>query len=151
MKLFRQSGMAWALTLLMLTGLVLVGCSDLERTRRAAEQGDAIAQDRFGNMYSKGVGVPLDYAQAATWYSKAAEQGFAPAQASLAFLYYKGEGVQKNDVKALAWLSLAAAQGKSKDAEGARDLVAMGLTPEQLSLAQALANELQGKISRKKP
>jgi len=141
--------MAWALTLLL--SLVLVGCSDLERTRRSAEKGDAVAQDKLGNLYSRGAGVPLDYKQAAEWYSKAAEQGFALAQSNLAFMYYKGEGVQKDDVKAYAWLSLAAAQGKSKDAEGARDLVAMGLTPEQLNQAQALANEFQGKIRRKKP
>jgi len=150
MQLFRRKGMAWVLTLLL--GLMLLGCaSDLERTKKAAEQGDAIAQDKFGTMYSRGEGVPLDYKQAAAWYSKAAEQGLASAQANLAFMYYKGEGIPKDEVKAYVWLSLAAAQGKSKDAEGARDLVATGLTPEQLNQAKALATELQGKMKKKKP
>ena len=150
MQLFRRKGIMRVLTLLL--GLLLVGCaSDLEKARKSAEKGDAVAQDKLGNMYSKGEGVPLDYKQAATWYSKAAEQGLASAQSNLAFMYYKGEGIAKDDVKAYAWLSLAAAQGKSKDAVGARDLVAMGLTPEQLSQAQALAAELQNKMSRKRP
>jgi len=149
MKFSKKYGMAWLFALLL--GLVLVGCSEVDRTRRAAEGGDAKAQDKLGNMYSKGAGVPRDQAQAAIWYTKAAEQGVASAQANLAFLYYKGTGVAKDEVRALAWLSLAAAQGKSKDVEGASGLVSMGMTPEQLSQAEALANELQAKISRKKP
>lgn len=157
MHLLGQNGRRWPLSLLLalLLTVLLLGCSELERTRKAAENGDVIAQDKLGNMYSKGAGVPVDYKQAITWYTKAAEQGYALSQANLAFMYYEGVGVPKNpknDITAFVWLSLAAAQGQSKDIVGARDLVAMGLTPEQLTQAQTLATELQAKIrSKKKP
>ncbi len=41
-----------------------------------AEQGDADAQNRVGWMYSKGKGVPQDYAEALKWLRLAAEQGW---------------------------------------------------------------------------
>lgn len=43
--------------------------------RKAAEQGDATAQNNLGVMYTNGLGVGQDYAQAVEWYRKAAEQG----------------------------------------------------------------------------
>ena len=45
-----------------------------------AEQGYAGAQHNLGYMYSKGLGVPENDAEAVKWYRKAAEQGFAPGQ-----------------------------------------------------------------------
>ncbi len=138
--------------ILLLMGLMLVGCSDLEMTMKSAEKGNAIAQDKLGNMYSKGIRVPVDFKQAVTWWGKAAEQGVASSQANLAFMYYRGDGVQKNNVLAYAWLSIAAAaKGQNNDAEDAMNLVAMSLTPEQLKQAETVALELQAKISRRKP
>jgi TPR repeat protein len=52
--------------------------------RKAAEQGDAAAQDALGFMSGKGQGVSQDYAEAALWYRKAAEQGDVKAQSSSA-------------------------------------------------------------------
>jgi len=43
--------------------------------RRAAEQGDAVAQYNLANMYVQGQGVPKDTIQAHYWYSLAAAQG----------------------------------------------------------------------------
>ena len=40
-----------------------------------AEQGDAVAQQSLGYMYSTGRGVPLDRNEAIVWYRKAANQG----------------------------------------------------------------------------
>src|SRR5712675_2949013 len=43
--------------------------------RKAAEQGDPIAQFNFGAMYATGNGVEQSMEQAAQWTSKAANQG----------------------------------------------------------------------------
>ncbi len=52
-------------------------------TRKAAEQGRAIAQYNLGWMYFFGRGVPHGYAEALKWYRLAAEQGNALAQLNL--------------------------------------------------------------------
>jgi len=90
--------------------------------RKAAEQGDAGAQDALGNLYYDGHG-PLSmqlfmhvfvhgrYAQAALWYRKAAEQGDADAEYSLGMMYEDGWGVPQDDTQAAAWLRKAAEQG----------------------------------------
>jgi TPR repeat protein len=44
--------------------------------KRAAEQGNAQAQDAIGRMYFGGVGVPKDYVEAHKWLSLAAAQGY---------------------------------------------------------------------------
>jgi TPR repeat protein len=51
--------------------------------RKAAEQGDAAAQEDVAFMYLSGSGVPQDYAQAIAWLHKAAERGSTNAQAFL--------------------------------------------------------------------
>ncbi|WP_052102780.1 tetratricopeptide repeat protein [Porphyromonas gulae] len=51
--------------------------------RKAAEQGNAHAQNNLGEMYEKGYGVSQDYSEAVKWYLKAAEQGNNEAQYNL--------------------------------------------------------------------
>jgi TPR repeat protein len=51
--------------------------------RKAAEQGDAQAQNNLGVMYQNGRGVAHDDAQAVFWYRKAAVQGNTDAQRNL--------------------------------------------------------------------
>jgi TPR repeat protein len=82
--------------------------------RKAAEQGDAVAQDALGDLYDSGRGVRRDYAQAALWYRKAAEQGDADAQDSLGYLYHKGQGVPQDDAQAATWSRKAAEQGDAE-------------------------------------
>ena len=41
--------------------------------RRAAEQGNLLAQADLADMYKEGKGAPQDYAEAAKWYRRAAE------------------------------------------------------------------------------
>ena len=57
---------------------------DYETARRLlrplAEQGDAAAQSKLGEMYAAGDGVRQDYAEAAKLYQLAAEQGEPDAQ-----------------------------------------------------------------------
>jgi len=43
--------------------------------RKAADQGNALAQTNLGGMYLNGWGVPQDNVQAHMWYSLAAAQG----------------------------------------------------------------------------
>jgi len=85
--------------------------NDLAATRKAAEQGDAKAQNKLGEDYDLGEGVPQDYAQAAVWYRKAAEQGLAEAQTSLGAMYDNGQGVPQDYAQAAIWFRKAAEQG----------------------------------------
>lgn len=54
---------------------------------RLAEQGDAEARFKPGDMYFRGEGVPLDFAQSAEWYIRAAAQGHPSARSALGLLY----------------------------------------------------------------
>jgi len=77
--------------------------------RKAAEQGNTVAQIHLADFYRDGRGVARDMAQAAAWYRKAAEVGDAGAQGTLGLLYSVGMGVSHDDVEAYYWLCLAAA------------------------------------------
>jgi TPR repeat protein len=61
--------------------------------RKAAEQGNAGAQNNLGDCFYAGRGVAQDYSQAAYWFGKAAEQGDAMAQYNLGSYYFNGHGV----------------------------------------------------------
>ncbi len=69
------------------------------------------AQYYLGQIYSAGVGVPLDNVQAMIWYKMAAVQGYAKAQARLACLYERGLGAPVDHKKAHSWYLKAAKQG----------------------------------------
>ncbi len=108
--------------------------------RRAAEKGDAEAQDALGNLYdSDQVGLQ-DYEQAAFWYRKAADQGDADAQWSLGGLYLDGQGVPQDYAESYFWYDLAAAgeqdASDSKLAAKDRDEAASHLTPADLAREQ---------------
>ncbi len=57
---------------------------------KAAEQGDADAQNNLGCMYYNGDGVAQDYNKAREWYEKAAENGCEEAKQVLADWENKG-------------------------------------------------------------
>ena len=79
--------------------------------RKAAEQGDEIAQNNLGHMFVLGRGVPQDDAEGVRWYRKAAEQGYTRAQVNLSDMYRLGRGVVQDDAAAAHWQRLAADQG----------------------------------------
>jgi TPR repeat protein len=112
--------------------------------RKAAEHGNAFAQERLGFQYANGLGVTQDHAAAASWYRKAADQGHAGAQERLGFQYANGLGVPQDDVTAHMWFNLAAARG-NRDAIKGRDMVAARMTPEQIAAAEKLAREWKPK------
>jgi hypothetical protein len=83
----------------------------MQWSRKAADQGHALAQHNLGVMYDKGQGVPQDYAEAVRWYRKAADQRFAGAQSNLGDMYFHGQGVPQDYALAMQWSRKAADQG----------------------------------------
>ncbi len=71
--------------------------------RKAAEQGDAVAQIALGDCYFKGLGVAMDYDKAVYWYRKAVDQGDPRAMEALAKCYEEGKGVVKDAGQAAYW------------------------------------------------
>ncbi|HHV7010317.1 TPA: tetratricopeptide repeat protein, partial [Haemophilus influenzae] len=85
--------------------------------RKAAEQGNAKAQNGLGMMYKGRFGVKQDYFKAVKWYRKAAEQGYGGAQVMLGFSYLSGEGVQVNKSLAKEWFGKACDNGEQRGCE----------------------------------
>ncbi len=100
---------------------------DAEVSRVSAEQGDAKAEIRLGNMYYDGQGVPQDYAEALRWYRKAADQGDARAQFDIGSIYYYGRGVTQDYAAALDWYRKAADQGYANAQGGLGVMYSEGL------------------------
>ena len=86
----------------------------LREFKHLAEQGDARAQARLGNMYVEGKGVSRNDAEAVKWYRKAAEQGNARGQAGLGFMYGTGRGTPQDYAGAVKWSRMAAQQGNAR-------------------------------------
>ena len=103
--------------------------------RRAAEQGNAIAQNNLGMLYYEGNGVPQDYAEAVKWFRRAAEQGDANAQFNLGVMHSNGKGVPQNYWEACVWFALAAANGHQQALEYMSE-DAQWLSPAELSSAR---------------
>jgi len=63
---------------------------DLEKAiywyTKAAEQGNASAQNNLGNSYFKGEGVERDVEKAMYWLTKSAQQGVIEAENTLEYL-----------------------------------------------------------------
>lgn len=86
-----------------------------EQFKTLAEQGDAKAQYKLGNMYNMGKGTTKNYQKAFEWMKKSAEQGYAEAQYSLGGLYNWREGsTPKNPKKLVEWWKKSAEQGYAK-------------------------------------
>lgn len=117
--------------------------------RKAADQGNADAQDSVGSMYEQGKGVPQNYAEALKWYRKAAEQGDSSAQTSLGGMYEWGLGVPQNYIWAHRWFNLAAynlqntllAEIGREIGISRRDRVAGKMTAAQIVQAQTMADQ----------
>ena len=88
---------------------------NIEQLRKAAEQGDTLAQRELGDRYRNGEGVPEDYREAMKWYRKAAEQGDPVIQVTLGDFYrypaLYGLGVPQDYREAVKWYRKAAEQG----------------------------------------
>lgn len=94
--------------------------------RKAADQGNALAQVSLGLIYTQGgwqvvktnsgesveAVIPQDNNEAVKWYRKAADQGNASGQWALGDCYQNGEGVSKDINQAIALYQKAADQGE---------------------------------------
>ena len=90
----------------------------LERVRKAADQGDANAQNGLGDAYSYGHGflllgknLPEDKAEGLKWWRKAADQGDSSAQEGLGSAYYYGNGVPEDKAESVKWWRKIADRG----------------------------------------
>jgi len=110
--------------------------------RKAAERGDADAQNNLGASYANGNGVPQNYALAVKWYRRSAKQNNSMAQKNLGVCYFNGQGVPQDFVEAYKWYAVAAANGEGTKAAMYRDDAAARLSPSQLARAQAEAAKL---------
>ena len=110
----------------------------------AAEAGYSLAQSDVGNIYAqKG-----DWPQAVKWWSAASAQGYAQAAYNLANAYGNGQGVPTDPVQALAQMLIA--QRLTPEPMRARlaprlEAIRSGLSPEQISQAEAAASAWQAK------
>ena len=67
--------------------------------RRACESyGSASGENGLAYMYTDGLGIPLDYPRAYSWYGRAAEQGNAKEEYNLGNMYCYGRGVAQKRV-----------------------------------------------------
>ena len=106
--------------------------------RPLAEQGNAEAQLRLGQMYEMGKGTAKDDTEAVAWYRLAADQDHPDAQFNLGYMYAHGLGVSANPVHALMWWRLASEKGHAMAQKGWFRL-SMGATAAQQEKAQARA------------
>ena len=93
---------------------------------KAADRGNADAENNLGTCYANGLGVPKDEAEAAKWYRKAAEQDDGDAQYWLGGAYEAGRGVETNIVEAAKWYYKAAENQKVEAQEWIRKAAAKG-------------------------
>ncbi len=111
---------------------------------QAAQQGDAAAQNKLGDIYYLGQSVPRDYTQAMTWYLKAAQQGDVDAQRRLGDIYSMGLGVPKDYAQAAAWYRKSAEQGDPESQWKLGDMYSGGRGVSQQALAWFLKSAKQG-------
>jgi hypothetical protein len=112
--------------------------------RKAAEAGNPLGENNLADMYLRGYGVSQDYAQAFRLFQKAAIQGHTGARIKLGYMYAEGLGTQKDLETAYAWVLSASRAGDVRGKDLLASLEGL-LTPEQISEAQSLANELRGR------
>jgi TPR repeat protein len=95
--------------------------------KKAADQGNVLAQLKLGFMYYTGKGVRQNYKEALKWYKKAADQGLAYAQLDLGFMYIKGLGVRQDKSKAKMLFGQACDNGLQKGCDNYRILNEAGV------------------------
>lgn len=78
----------------------------LKLYRLAADQGLALAQNRLGECYQKGVGVELNFKEAISWFQQAAAQGYDLAYFNLGVCYENGYGCRVDYLQAKNYYSL---------------------------------------------
>lgn len=78
---------------------------------KAAEQGNAKAQENLAFMASSGEGMEVDMQMAIKWFSEAAKQGMPESQYNMGIFFVRGEYVQRDLKVARYYFEQAAKQG----------------------------------------
>ncbi|PYE88683.1 tetratricopeptide repeat protein [Phyllobacterium leguminum] len=76
-----------------------------------AEKGDPAAQLLAAEIYARGLGVPVNQAEAARWYEKAAEQGVTEAQFRYGAMLLQGKHIPRDKAKGEKLMQAAAEAG----------------------------------------
>jgi len=97
----------------------------------AAESGDTDSQYGMGLLYSEGIAVPMDDAQALKWFGLAAGQGHGDAQYKLGVMHANGWGVPMSEAEAMKWYKLAAENGVMPAQVSLGTMYQNGFTVEQ--------------------
>lgn len=110
---------------------------------RAAVHGHPQAALTLGEAYLNGRDLPFDLSQAMRWLSVSALAGDPHAMKELADLAVVGQGFFAPD-PVRAWVNYELAAGSGlKEAEEARDTLAKGMSPRQLSRGRQIAADLR--------
>ncbi len=115
---------------------------------RRAQNGDPRAQNRLGQWYLKGEGVPRNDHEAIKWFRMAANQKFSKSQYNLGKMYYEGQGVPRDYVLAYLWFNLGSLNTTGEDNTATiKHLKKLEeiMTPEQIYEAQRLSREWKPK------
>ena len=141
----RRGGRVLHAAVCLVSLLVAVGgCSEVNRTRYLAENGNAISQYKLGSMYVDGEGMRQDIEEGVRWLTRSAEAGMVEAQLKLGSLYVEGDALPQNYRAGVEWLRRAADQGHSKALTDLAMLYYLGRGvpqnfPEAMRLFQAAA------------
>jgi len=148
-EVIRTADMAYNVFKLVRVAYQLGGSTDetdeLEEVLLLAEQGNSESQNKLGEFYDYGWGVPRNDEEAVKWYRLAAEQRHVPAQSNLGWMYKMGRGVKMENIRAHMWFDIAASLGDKDNAAKFRDEVARYMTSAQIAKAQKLARECKRK------
>lgn len=109
--------------------------------RLAGEAGHVRAMRRYAGLLAAGLGVDMDLAGAADWFTRAARLGDAMSAFNLAIMYEAGEpyGLESSRAEAYYWYSIAAQLGDQSALDHKRS-VAQELDSEELDDANHRAN-----------
>ncbi len=107
--------------------------------RKAAEQGDSVAQCNLAKVFWFGLGVAQSYLLALQWLRRAAEQGNEDAQYYLGRAYWHGQGVPQSDAIAVQWFGRAASQGHAQAVQALREITT-AVSPPVVPVASQSSN-----------
>jgi len=109
----------------------------VERTRAAAEAGDASSQLLYGLLIAGLPQLRMSSFEAIPWYAKAAQAGMPLAQFLVGSAIAEGAGPVRDEAKGLFWLNKAADAGQP-DAQLALARRLLSGTPDAAQSAEAL-------------
>ncbi len=108
----------------------------LNKTQPSVEQYNSDTQYDVGMIYyNKEL-----YDEADIWLNFAAKQGHVKAQLRLGVMHQQGNGVKKDDTIAHMWYGISGLNG-SKTGSGLKAVIAIQMTPEQITQAEQLTRE----------